>query len=49
MEEHKHKNLCRDLNIFDFKIKVDESKQNAGLKKFKFGPGINSAFNKNMR
>ena len=26
--------------LFDFKIKVDESKQNSGLKKFKFGPGV---------
>ena len=40
--------------LFDFKIKVDESKQNSGLKKFKFGPGIkssnsNSAFDKNKK
>ena len=38
--------------LFDFKIKVDESKQNSGLKKFKFGPGIksnNSTFDNNKK
>ena len=30
--------------LFDFKIKVDESKQNSGLKKFKFGPGIKCSY-----
>ena len=38
----KENNKSEKPGILDFKIKIDESKQNSGLKKFKFGAGFNS-------
>ena len=42
-----YKNSDKKPGLFNFKIKVDESKNNSGLKNFKFGPGIKFSNNKN--